>query len=190
MRALAKVADLMREPRYVPLTRRIVDLYHEMLAGGEHMVFVVNEHGAVEGLVTREDVAEEIVGEIQTRDHQAEELIVRRGPSRYMLNGQLSVDFFARHFNLPVQKNGFSTVAGLLMYLTGRIPRKGEKIDYAGAVFIVEEANERTVHKVQFVQQKPGAAESEKTLGKPEGALTICACRWSTVCPAPRPLLK
>ncbi|HNR89700.1 MAG TPA: hemolysin family protein [Spirochaetota bacterium] len=142
---------LIRRARYVPRTKRIYQLYREMVEDEESIVFVVNEYGGVEGLVTPEDIAEEIVGEIQTRDHPDQVLISSLGRNRFLLSGSLNIDYFTRRFGVPIDKKGFETIAGFIMYVLGHVPREGEAVNHAGCKFIVDAATEKSIEKVIVV---------------------------------------
>ncbi len=145
------IDQILKEPHFVPTTKKIHELFHEMQEMNLTVVFVVNEFGAVDGLVTREDIAEEIVGEIQTRDHPGEQLIEVVGKNRYLLSGNLDIDFFRRRFAIPIEKKGFETLAGFVTTEMGRIPEKGERFVFARHTLIVEEATDRSVEKILLV---------------------------------------
>lgn len=146
-----RIDQVLKKPHFVPSTKKIHELFHEMQEMDLTVVFVVNEFGAVEGLVTREDIAEEIVGEIQTRDHPGEQLIESTGKNRFLLSGNLDIDFFRRRFAVPVEKKGFETLAGFVITEMGRIPKKGERLDFARYTLIVEEATDRSVERVVLI---------------------------------------
>ncbi len=144
------ISDIVQKPYYVPSTKRISELYLEMQDNNIPLVFVVNEFGGVQGLITDEDIAEEIVGEIQTRDHPEEELIKKTKENRYLLSGSLDIDFFQKQFDVFIEKKGFETIAGFVTYKFGKIPKKGESFEYGGHTFTVFDATDRSVEKVAF----------------------------------------
>ncbi len=143
-----KIADVMRPAVYVPATKQIFSLYQEMRTNKKHLVFAVNEYGGVEGLVTREDIAEEVVGEIQTKDHFEEDLIVRESSKKFSFNGLLDIDYFSRYFNVKIEKKGFETVAGFLGFLLGYIPAEGEKIKYERILFNIDTATDKVISRI------------------------------------------
>ncbi|MBP7738817.1 MAG: HlyC/CorC family transporter [Spirochaetes bacterium] len=151
-----KIPDIMNRAIYVPATKRIVDLYAEMVEHLIPLVFVVDEHGAVVGMVTHEDIAEEVVGEIQTRDQSEEELITELGRGKFLLSGKMDIEYFMRSFNIHIDKRGFETLAGFVEYRLGRIPKKGDRLDHDRYTFIIDDATERSVEKivVQSLKQK------------------------------------
>jgi CBS domain containing-hemolysin-like protein len=113
--------------------------------------FVVNEFGSVEGIVTKEDIAEEIVGEIQTRDHPNEELLKRISGRKCLANGSLDIDFLHRRFGISIEKKGFETLAGFVTSQLGKIPKRGDRLVYQKYTFIVEEATARSVERVMII---------------------------------------
>lgn len=148
---VSSIDEILRQPYFVPSTKRVYELLSEMREVEKPLVFVVNEHGAVEGLLTDEDIAEEIVGEIQTRDHPEEELIREISPGNYIIQGDLDIEFFQRRFGMQVLKDDFETVAGFVISRLGKIPRNGEKFEHEGFTFQVHEATDRSVEKVLLV---------------------------------------
>lgn len=152
-RGLRKIEDILKKPYYIPSTKKVSRLYVEMQDNKIPVVFVVNEFGGVNGLITIEDIAEEIVGEIQTRDHPEEDLIKKINENKYLLSGYLDIDFFQKQFNLFIDKKGFETLAGFVTYQLGKIPKKGDRFDYGKHTFIVNEATERAVLKVLCVKK-------------------------------------
>jgi CBS domain containing-hemolysin-like protein len=149
-----KISDIMNRVPYVPATKRIVELYSEMIENLIPMVFVVNEYGEVVGMVTHEDIAEEVVGEIQTRDQSEEELITELGRDRYLLSGRMDIEYFMRRFRVPVEKKGFETLSGFVASRMGRIPKKGDRFAYDKYTFIIEEATERSIEKIILQNRK------------------------------------
>jgi len=148
------IEEIIKKAYYIPDTKKINELSQEMQEKKLHLAFVANEFGAVVGIVTFEDIAEEIVGEIQTRDHPDEELIKKINEKRYILHGSLDIDTFQRMFAIVIEKKGFETLAGFITYKMQTIPQKGEKIEYSGYTFIIAEATERSVEKVVIILPK------------------------------------
>lgn len=142
------ITSVMKPAVYVPETKLIYELFHEMTEDEIDIVCAVNEYGAVTGIATREDIAEEIFGEIQTREHQSQDLIVPLGRDRYQVSGTLDIDIFEREFSIETDKKHYDTVAGYILKTAGRIPRTGERIAAGGLIFTVTEADPRSVKSV------------------------------------------
>ncbi|HRX16349.1 MAG TPA: hemolysin family protein [Spirochaetota bacterium] len=143
------VFKVMRPAVYVPGTKSIYSLLKEMRQNNKHMIFVINEYGGVEGLTTREDIAEEIVGEIQNTEHISEEIVVKQVNGTYIVKGNIDIDYFCRLLNITIPDKGFETVAGFLNYKLDRIPAVGDQLLYKNHLFTVEEALPTTVTRVR-----------------------------------------
>jgi len=150
----SKIEEIIMEPVFIPETKNVFDIYNKMHKEKIPLIFAVDEYGKTTGMVTFEDIAEEIVGEIQTGDHPLEEHITRINEKRYLLSGRLDIDYFQRYFNIEIQKLHFETLGGFIMSLTGDIPDKGDHVKYKGNEFIVEEVGVRTVDKVLLILPK------------------------------------
>jgi putative hemolysin len=156
IRNCKRIQEVMNNVHYVPTTKKIVELYSEMLENLIPMVCVVNEYGAVVGMVTHEDIAEEIVGEIHSRDQSEEELISELGRERYLVSGKLDIEYFMKRFHVPIEKKGFETLSGFIASRMGKIPKKGDRFSYDSYTFTIEEATERSIDKVilQSIKKK------------------------------------
>lgn len=145
---IKRISDVMNKAYYVPTTKKVFELYSEMVENLIPMIFVVDEHGAVVGMVTHEDIAEEVVGEINASEQSEEELIIELGRGRYLVSGKLDIEYFINRFNVPIEKKGFETLAGFISYEMGKIPKKGDRLVQDKFTFIIEEATERSIDKV------------------------------------------
>lgn len=159
---IESIRSIMRKAVYAPLTKSLYVLYREMQNTRNYIVFAVNEFGAVVGMVTREDIVEEIVGEIQTRDHSREDLVIRLEDGSYSISGALDVDIFERQFGLEIDKKGFETVSGFVCYLAGRIPEEEQSIPYQGIVITVESSTEKMVKRIRVTESKLARKKKKK----------------------------
>jgi CBS domain containing-hemolysin-like protein len=144
----SSIKNVIKPAIYVPETKLIYELYHEFLNNGIMMVFVVNEHGAVTGLATREDIAEEIFGEIQTREHESKDFVAEITKGKYLVDASLDIDIFEKIFSLKIDKRNYDTVAGFIMWLSGKIPKTGEKYIYEGCEITISESDSRSIKSV------------------------------------------
>jgi putative hemolysin len=147
----ALVREAMRPPLVVPETSPAADLLPLFRKSQQHMAIVVGELGTVEGIVTLEDVLEEIVGEIADEYDDSTELpIVRRDDGSFLIEGRAPIDDVADELNLRElpESGGFDTLAGLILSLMGRIPRTGEHVDWAGWRFEVVDMDGLRIDKV------------------------------------------
>jgi CBS domain containing-hemolysin-like protein len=146
---------MRRDVYFVPESKLGSDLLREMQKNNIRMAIVVDEYGGVAGLVTIEDLVEEIVGEIRD-DHDKTE-VVRENDHSYIVAGTLDVDRIGELFGIYPEGNESATVAGLVSELAGRIPRKGEVIEDDGLRYEVLDSTERRVERVRIsaAQAKP-----------------------------------
>lgn len=145
------VSEILHKPVFIPETKNIFELYIDMTRRRIPMVFAVNEYGDTSGFLTVEDIAEEIVGDIDTADHSVEDSIIKINDRKYSLSGRLDIDYFIRYFNIDIRKKHFETLAGFLISLNGDIPSKGDHIRYEDCEFIIDEISQRRIEKVQLI---------------------------------------
>src|SRR5690606_37158669 len=144
----------LREPYFVPETKRVDDLLQQFQRTHNHMAIVLDEYGGVSGLVTIEDVLEEIVGEIiDEYDPELVEGIRRIDDNTAEVLGRVHVDEANERLGLSLPDDGdYDTVAGLVFHELGRIPTVGEQITYNGVRFTVLEASRRRIERLKLEQ--------------------------------------
>jgi CBS domain containing-hemolysin-like protein len=144
---------MRRDVYFVPESKLGSDLLREMQKSNIRMAIVVDEYGGVAGLVTIEDLVEEIVGEI--RDEHERPEIVRENDHSYIVSGGMDVDGLGELFGTKLEERESATVAGLVSELAGHIPRRGETVDDGGLRFEVLEATDRKVERVRITAVQP-----------------------------------
>ncbi len=142
------VRTLLRPVVFVPETKKTSELLREMQRDNIHMAIVIDEYGSVAGLVTLEDLVEEIVGEIRD-EHEEVTDIVRESDNTYVIQGSVDVGRLEDLFDLHLEVRDTTTVAGLVSALVGRIPQPGEVIEKEGLRFQVLASTDRKVEKVR-----------------------------------------
>jgi CBS domain containing-hemolysin-like protein len=147
-----QLEKLLRPPTFVPATARLGAVLSQMQSSRSHIAFVIDEHGGIEGIVTLEDLLEEIVGEINDEyDEEARAQVVEEANGTYMLDGMLAVRDANRRFNLRLpEEAGYTTLAGFLLAKAGRLLRQGESVEYEGARFTVERIERRRIRRIRF----------------------------------------
>ncbi|HXN64215.1 MAG TPA: hemolysin family protein [Candidatus Acidoferrales bacterium] len=147
-----KVRELIRPALFVPESKHGSELLKELQRLNQQMAIAVDEHGLVAGLVTAEDLVEEIIGEIGEEDRPLAPDMLRESDGSLILRGSFSVerlqDLFGMEFSSDAVESA-TTVAGLLNHLAGHVPKPGEKIDFNGLTFSVIEANQRKVLRLR-----------------------------------------
>ncbi|MCU1301456.1 MAG: hypothetical protein JWQ87_1740 [Candidatus Sulfotelmatobacter sp.] len=144
---------MRRDVYFVPESKLGSDLLREMQKNNIRIAIVVDEYGGVAGLVTIEDLVEEIVGEI--RDEHEKPEIVRENERSYIVSGGMDVDRLAELFGTKPEGRESATVAGLVSELAGHIPRRGETVDDDGLRFEVLESTDRKVERVRISAVQP-----------------------------------
>ena len=148
------VESLMRKDVYfVPESKLGSHLLREMRKGNIRIAIVVDEYGGVAGLVTIEDLVEEIVGEI--RDEHEKSQVVKENDRSYIVPGNMDVDHLDELFGIRPEGKEAATVAGLVSELAGRIPQKGEVIEEDGLRFEILDSTDRRVERVRIVAAEP-----------------------------------
>ena len=152
-RQLISLNDIIRPAYFVNETKNIGILLREFQKQKVHMGIVVNEYGGVEGLVTMEDIIEEITGEIMDEYDNETPDVIKGKNQEYMVNPFIPVEEFNKKFkaNIPADK-GYNTLGGFLYYVTGHIPELYERIDYAGFTFIIAAKQRNTIKQVKVIK--------------------------------------
>lgn len=141
------VTDLMRQVSVVPESKRLNVLLKEFRADRNHMAIVVDEYGMTAGLVTIEDVLEEIVGEIEDEhDGQEEEYIQKHSAEKFTLKALMPITEFNEYFSSDLTDDEHETIGGLVVHQLGYMPKKGDKLEHNGFRFEVAHADDRRVY--------------------------------------------
>jgi CBS domain containing-hemolysin-like protein len=142
------VREIMHEAYFVPETKPISELLREMQANQQHMAIVIDEFGGTAGLVTIEDLIEEIVGEI-VDEYDEEEPMIVEADGAWLVDARLDVDDLAEVVGVELPSDEWDTVGGLVLELAGRVPEEGERFDYDGLAFTAFSVQGRRVAKVR-----------------------------------------
>jgi putative hemolysin len=156
---LIVLEDLIRPTHFVPESVHAPQLLKELQGRHASLAFVVDEHGGIAGLVTLEDLIEELVGEIFTEHKIPEELVRREADGSALVRGNASIRAVNRELSLGLPEGDSSTIAGLCMDIAGRIPQRGTRLEADGCQIEVVDASPRLVRLVRLVpRQDPPAA--------------------------------
>jgi putative hemolysin len=154
------IEQLTREPYFVPEGKKIDDLLKEFQVKKMHMAIVVDEYGGTSGIVTLEDILEEIVGEIRDEfDHEAP-LVRKAGEGKYVVEGRTSLDDLSEVLGRELVSEDVDTLGGFLYNILGRVPEEGEEFDYEGMTFRIERLEGQRIAEV--VLTLPGADREGK----------------------------
>jgi magnesium and cobalt exporter, CNNM family len=154
------ITPLIRPGTFVPETKRVPELLKEFQRKQVQMAIVVDEYGGTAGLVTIEDLLEEIVGEIRDEDDVESEPIVDEGNGSFVFSAKVSFDELRDRLGLEIEPEGFETVGGYILARVGRVPAVGESFELDGMHVEVLEAERRRIHKVRFKKGFPAASDN------------------------------
>jgi len=155
-----QIVSLIRPVYFVPETKPVADLLEEMQKARVQLAMVIDEYGGVAGLVTVEDILEEIVGEIEDEDTEQEEIIeiVEASDGYYDVLGSTEIGKIERLFDMEIEADDFTTIAGLVISEKGSVPRPGERLAFRGLDVEVLEADDRRINRLRLRR----AAEESK----------------------------
>lgn len=161
---LFKLEKVLQKPMYVVDTARLEDVLRQMQREKFHFGFVVDEHGGVEGIITIEDLLEEIVGDISDEhDEEVNEQIHEQTDGSYILDGGVAVRDLNKRLDLhlPVSE-GYTTIAGFLMSEAGQILSEGETVPFNGHIFKIEKVHKRRILKVRMEKNDKIATQASR----------------------------
>jgi CBS domain containing-hemolysin-like protein len=148
----ATVDDCMRtDVFYVPETKKAGPLLMDMHRRHETMAVVVDEYGGAVGIVTLEDIGEEITGSMDDAYNTGEKLYRRVAPGRYLVNGRMKIDDLNQILLTNLPEGNYETLGGFLMQQAGRIPLRRERLEHSGVIFVVENADAKSVREVLVI---------------------------------------
>jgi CBS domain containing-hemolysin-like protein len=154
------LTSLLRPAVIVPESKRVPELLKQFQRQQTQIAIVVDEYGGTAGLVTIEDLLEEIVGEIRDEYDVESEPVVDEGGGRFVFHGKVDIDEVAQRLGVQIEREGFETVGGFLMTHLGRVPAVGERVDIDGLAVEVLEVDRRRVHKVRIRRGEVHAGNS------------------------------
>ena len=156
--------SIIRPPYYVPETKKINDLLEEFQTQKNHMAIVVDEYGGTSGIITMEDILEEIIGDITDESDEEKDTFTLEKDGSYLFEGKTLLNDFFKIVDLDSDifenvKGDADTLAGLLLEIKGEIPQKKEEFTYESYRFIVEAVDNRRIKKIRFLPPKVGVKQ-------------------------------
>ena len=150
--------EILRKPYFIPDTKKISEVLRELKEKKTHIAVVTDEYGGTAGIITLEDIIEEIVGEIMDEHDREEPLFTILDDGSLQVDARLDIEKLEEQLKIRLPKGGYESVGGFLIHLTGKIPEMEEKIDYEDLQITVKKADQRRIHKVVIKRkttQKP-----------------------------------
>jgi len=155
------VSQIMRPASFVPETKRVLDLLREFQQKRFQLAIVVDEYGGTAGLVTVEDVVEELVGEIRDEYDSEAEPIVQESDQTFVFSGKVAIDELSERLGLDIRDGDFETVGGYVLARVGRVPAPTERFAFDGLEIEILEAERRRIHKVRIHRVETPESETE-----------------------------
>lgn len=155
------VRKLTRPAYFVPETKKVSDLLRELQLEHLQIAIVVDEYGGTAGLVSIEDIIEQIVGDIADEHEDSEESIVEIDNNVFLVNGLVKTETLEEKFDVNLSGEDYETVAGLIFTNMGRVPKAGEQIRKRGLIFEVEKADRKRIYRVKVSRDPEYTAEKE-----------------------------
>ncbi|MGB9553295.1 MAG: transporter associated domain-containing protein, partial [bacterium] len=154
------VSQIMREPFFIPETKNISELLPEMQRRKTQIAFIVDEFGGLEGLVTMEDLLEEIVGEIRDEHDKESEIVEKLGEGTFLVSAGITLRDLSEITGIEIESEDYDTLGGLLLGLFQKIPQVGEEIEYSSLRFQVVELKGNRLLKIK-VEIKRGKEDGD-----------------------------
>jgi putative hemolysin len=159
------ISDLARPPYFVPESKKVSELLRELQSEHLQVAVVVDEYGGTAGLITLEDIVEEIVGDIADEHEEEESTIVDLGESEYLVSGLLRIDALEEVLDTDFAGEDYETVAGLIFTTLGRVPKIGAEVRKNGWRFVVDRADRRRIYRVRVSKDVEWERERNEAQG-------------------------
>jgi CBS domain containing-hemolysin-like protein len=147
-----QVRNIMRQPYFIPETKNLEQLLQEFKRKRMHLAIVIDEYGGTSGLITIEDLLEQIVGDIQDEYDFEEVLFSVNNDGSISADARMPVEELEEYFEIQIERDKFDSVGGLIFHLSGKIPSPGDIIEGAGLQLTILDADERKIKKVSITR--------------------------------------
>lgn len=146
---------ILRTPYFIPRSQSVSELLKELKSSKSHLAIVTDEYGGTAGIITIEDILEEIVGEIMDEHDPEDSLLTVLDGHSVLVDARLEIENLEEHFGRKLPKGDFESVGGFIIHLLGRIPTVGEKVGFEDLEMTVKSADNRKIHKILISHQSP-----------------------------------
>lgn len=145
-----RLEDILRPPYLVPESKLVSDLLQEFRETQVHIAIVIDEYGGTSGLVTIEDLIEEIVGEIRDEYDLEDEWLIEEANGSVLVDGRLNIEDFEEHFDIEVEREKFDTVGGYVVEHLGRVPTPNERVEIDSLKILVVASDQRAIRQLRI----------------------------------------
>ena len=159
--------DILRKPYFVPETQKISELFNDLKEKETHLCIVTDEYGGTAGIITIEDIIEEIVGEILDEHDSEKPLLTVIDDQSVLVDARLEIEKLEEHLNIQLPKGDFESVGGFIIDLLGRIPDVNEKISFENLEIIIKKAGQRRIDNILVKIKAPPSTSKEEKASQP-----------------------
>jgi len=152
--------NILKKPYFVPGNQMISKLLKDLKTKKTHLAIVTDEYGGMAGIITTEDILEEIVGEIMDEHDREQPLLSVIDKNSVVVNARMEIEKIEEHFNIDFPEGEYESVGGFIIHILGRIPKVDEKIQYKGLEIIIKSADDRKIDKVLITLITPSNSAS------------------------------
>lgn len=148
-------AEILRTPYFVPGNQSVSELLRDLKDKKTHLAVVADEYGGTAGIITIEDILEEIVGEIMDEHDNDQPLLSVIDDDNILVDARLEIEKLEEHLGIKLPEGDFESVGGFIIHLLGRIPEKGETVPFEALDMVVQSADERKIYKIKISTRSP-----------------------------------
>ena len=142
--------EIIRPPIFFPESKKVVDLLTEVRTKKSHLAIILDEYGGTAGLVTLEDIIEEIIGDIHDEYDIEEESITQIDDDVYLVDARVNVEDLSDHIGFEIPEGEYETIGGFISDLFGRVPEENEQVEYKALLMTIRSSDERKINKVEI----------------------------------------
>lgn len=153
--------DIFRKPYFVPGNQNVDELLRDLRAKKTHLAIVTDEYGGTAGIITVEDILEEIVGEIMDEHDNERPLLSVIDERAVLVDARLDIEKLEEHFDIKLPEGGFESVGGFIIHILGKIPKVNEKIIFEDLEMAIESADDRKIDKILITHKIPSTPPEE-----------------------------
>jgi len=155
------IRDIMRPPYFIPETKKISEVLKDLRDNKSHMAIVIDEYGGTAGILTLEDIIEEIIGEIMDEYDAEQKLIIEYEDGSISVNARLDVEKLEDFLQVDLPEGDFESVGGFIISLIGKVPEVNEKVIYDSLEIVIEAGSSRKIDRVRIRKLAPGEVSDE-----------------------------
>jgi len=159
------VRDMVRPPYFIPETKKISEVLKDLRDNKSHLAIVIDEYGGTAGLLTLEDIIEEIIGDVMDEYDADEKLIVEHEDGSVTVNARLDVEELEDYFNVELPEGKFESVGGFVISLLGKVPSVDERLKFHDLEMVIEVANSRKIERIRIRKSSPDDPDSPSSEG-------------------------